>query len=106
MVVTSGGYQRFFESDGTTYHHILDPKTGFPAESGLTSVTIVSDDGTAADGLSTALFVMGKDAAIDFWRAHRELFDAVLVTSETEVLVTAGISDAYSSDRDFEVIAP
>ncbi|MEG0662634.1 MAG: FAD:protein FMN transferase [Anaerovoracaceae bacterium] len=56
-VITSGGYERFFVQEGKTYHHILEPKTGKPAENELVSVTIISEDGMLADGLSTALFV-------------------------------------------------
>ena len=60
-VITSGGYERYFEKNGKTYHHILDPATGKPANHGVISATIVSKDGTLADGLSTSLFIMGKD---------------------------------------------
>lgn len=95
-VITSGGYQRYFEMDGVRYHHILDPRTGSPSESGLASVTIVSKDGTLADGLSTALFVMGEEDALSFWRAHREDFDALLVTEDGRVIVTEGIADQVS----------
>lgn len=60
-VVTSGAYERFFEQDGKTYGHILDPATGFPAKSGLESVTIVSHNSMVADALSTSLFVLGME---------------------------------------------
>lgn len=93
--VTSGGYQRFFEADGVRYWHIIDPATGEPARSGLTSVTIVADSGTLCDGLSTALFVMGRDKALDYWRAHRN-FECILMDEEQNLWLTPGLSGAYT----------
>ena len=96
--VTSGGYQRFFEEDGVTYIHILDPETGCPVTEGdLISVTVVTEDGAAADALSTALFVMGKDAALAFCR-EQEGVELVLVTADNEVIVTPGLRDAFSGE--------
>lgn len=105
-VITSGGYQRFFEENGVTYHHIIDPRSGYPADSGLTSVTIVSDDGTLADGLSTSLFIMGHDAAIDYWRTHSEDFDFILVSDDGSVTISAGLEDCFTlaGDRALEVV--
>ena len=103
-VITSGGYERYFEQDGKTYHHIIDPKTGYPAENGLTSVTIVSADGTLADGLSTSLFIMGKEKAAEFWRAHSDEFDAILLSEDGILYVTEGIADDFSTDLNMEII--
>ena len=98
-VITSGGYERFFsDGSGRTYHHIMDMKTGYPADSGLVSVTIVSSDGAMADGLSTACYVMGEEKAISYWRQHKQEFDMILLTSDNRLLVTAGIADSFSSE--------
>ena len=103
-VITSGGYQRYFDKDGERYFHIIDLSDGFPARNGLTSVTIVSDDGTLADALSTSLFIMGPDKAAEYWKKNAEDFDAVLVEDDGTVLVTEGLKDSYFSDREFEII--
>ena len=104
-VITSGAYQRYFEEDGVTYHHILDPSTGYSANNGLISVTIVSEDGMLADGLSTAIYVMGLEEATAYYRQHNKEFDMVLMTDDGMVYITEGLADGFSSDLDYEVIS-
>lgn len=103
-VITSGGYERYFEKNGKTYHHILDPETGYPAESGLKSVTIVSDDGTLADALSTSLFVMGKEKALDYWCEHKNEFDTVLVENSGDITITGGLEKIFKSNFKFDTV--
>ena len=102
--ITSGGYERYFEKNGKKYHHIIDPKTGYPAENGLSSVTIVSKDGTLADGLSTSLFIMGRKKATTYWKKHTQAFDTVMVEDDGTIWVTEGIADVFSGDSGFKVI--
>lgn len=103
-VITSGGYERNFTKNGKTYHHILDPSNGYPANNGLTSVTIISSDGTLADALSTSLFVMGKDKAIDFYKKSNYNFDFILYTSDNKLIISDGVEDIFSSDLDIKVV--
>jgi thiamine biosynthesis lipoprotein len=95
-VSTSGGYtQSFTYSDGETYHHIIDPSTGYPAKTDLKSVTIVCSSGTNADCLSTAMFILGKKAALEYWRNYGG-FEMILVTSANQVLCTSGLTESFT----------
>ena len=94
VVVTSGGYERYFEQDGIIYHHILDTKTGFPSDSGLLSVTIISESSITADLLSTAAFVLGLEEGMPLVEKYSA--EAIFVTNDKKVYVTDGLSDSFS----------
>ena len=95
-VVTSGGYENYFDDEqGNIYWHILDPSTGYPADSGLQSVTIVGREGKMCDALSTALFVMGAQGAEQYWRENGG-FEMLLVTDSGEILITEGIAEDFT----------
>lgn len=103
-VITSGGYERFFEKDGVRYHHIIDPRTGYPADSGIISATIISKDGTLADGLSTSLFIMGKDQAEKYWRSNADKFDYILEDKDGKLYVTEGAADLLTTEAETEIV--
>lgn len=91
-VVTSGNYERYFEAGGKRYHHILDPNTGWPADNGLASVSIISRSSFACDILSTTLFVLGKEKSLEMKAALEEAlgvqFKAVFIGTDGEVYIT------------------
>ena len=78
FVSVSGDYERYFEAEGKRYHHIINPESGWPAENEICSSVVVAQDGALADALSTALFVMGKDNALEFCRGSSLSFEAML----------------------------
>ena len=95
-VVTSGSYERkFVAMNGRTYHHILNPATGYPVNNSLLSVTIICEDGTLADCLSTAMFVLGEGRALNYWRTYGG-FDMIMVTSDNRIICTAGLIERFT----------
>lgn len=89
VISTTGGYERYFEQDGKRYHHVLDPKTGYPAQTDLLSVTVIAKEGVLADCLSTSLFVGGKEVALK--NLNQADFDVIAVDQEKNVYVSEGI---------------
>ena len=87
-VVTSGTYQRYFEADGKLYHHILDPRTGYPCENTLTSVTIITNSSLTADAFSTTCFLLGYDESMKMI-SQMENVDAIFITNDNKIHYSA-----------------
>lgn len=105
-VITSGAYERYFTDGlGNKYGHIIDPKTGTSAESDLLSVTIIGDDGVLCDALSTSLFVLGLDNAVNYYKSHNN-FEAVFITKDNELYITEGIKDDITLLDNYSNISP
>ena len=105
-VSTSGDYERYFIMDGKRYHHILDPKTGYPSESGLISTTIITDSSIVADALSTSTFVLGLDKSLQLINSLKGV-DAVFITSDKKIYITPGIKNDFTFDdesKEFEYV--
>lgn len=97
-IVTSGIYERYFEADGKRYHHILNPKTGYPEDNNIASVSILSPSSAAADGLSTTVFLLGLENGLALVE-NIDGTDAVIVTTDRKVYVTSGIKNGKYSFR-------
>ena len=88
-VSTAGDYQRYFIKDGKRYHHIIDPATGYPSESGLISVSVIAPDGYIADGIDTAILILGLEKGIKLLESRG--IDGVLVDSQKRVFITKNL---------------
>lgn len=103
-IVTSGNYERYFMKDGKRFHHIIDPKTGYPSESKIISATIISDNSIDGDGLSTGIYILGVDKALNIIEAIRGV-DAILVTEDKKVYMTSGVKEIFMlTNEEFTLI--
>lgn len=91
-VVTSGNYERYFEENGTRFHHILDPATGYPATSGIVSATIIAASSLDCDALSTAVYVLGADEGLALIEFLPDT-EAILMMSNGKVRCSSGIEN-------------
>ncbi len=103
-IVTSGNYERYFEKDGKVYHHILDPDTGYPADTNLLSVSIISDNSFDADALSTSIYILGLEKGMKFIENTEEV-EVMFITNELEVYLSSGLRDKVEiTDEKFNLI--
>lgn len=101
FVSTSGNYEKYFVQDGKRYHHILDPKTGYPVENELVSVSIYCNNGMLSDILSTACFVLGKEESLKMLGKYNA--QAVFITEDKTVYVTEGLRGAFNLTADLGI---
>ncbi|WP_455796649.1 FAD:protein FMN transferase [Clostridium butyricum] len=102
-VVTSGAYERAFLYNGKMYHHIINPITGYPAETDLKSITVVCKDSVHADALSTPLFIMGKYKAYEFMKSKQ--ISGIMVTDDDKIIITKDLLKNFKLFKDYEVLA-
>lgn len=103
-IVTSGIYERYIEENGIKYHHILSPKTGYPYENEIAGITIVSDNSTDGDALSTSVFAMGVEEGMKFVNSIDGI-DAIFITKDNKVYITDGLKNIFTlSNSDFTLV--
>ncbi len=103
-IVTAGGYERYFKHEGKQYHHIIDPQTGYPAENGIKSVTIVCSNGIIADALATAIYVSGTDKASDILNEIKKQYSdiAAIIYTDENSIITYNIEKYEFTTYNFE----
>lgn len=97
-VISSGVYERFFTQDGVRYHHIINPKTGYPEQNNVMSVTIITDKGVDGDALSTTLFLMGLEKGLAFAEQDPS-FEAIFITNDAKIYSTKGATQLLNVDN-------
>lgn len=93
VIDASGVYERFFIQDNIRYHHILDPRTGYPSQNGLKSLTIMSPNATDADALSTGVFLMGLEEGMKYLESLPEDVEAFFISDDNKIYATSGIRE-------------
>ncbi|RCW40337.1 MULTISPECIES: FAD:protein FMN transferase [unclassified Halanaerobium] len=103
-IVTSGNYERYFEKNGNIYHHIIDPATGYPADSGLLSVSIISESSFDADALSTSVFILGLEKGMEFIKDQKNV-EVLFITEDLKVYLSPGLKGKVEiTGEEFELI--
>lgn len=98
-IVTSGGYERYSIKNDKLFHHILDPKTGYPSDSDVISITIVSDNSIDGDGLSTGIYIMGLEKGFKLIESLHGI-DGIFITKDKNIHLTSGIIDNFKVTND------
>lgn len=105
-LVTSGSYERFFEEDGKIYHHLFDPRTGWPAENDLISISLISETSLEGDALATAAFVLGLEKGMELIEEYSEVH-GIFITKDREIWLTSGLDQKIFKlleDDEYKVI--
>lgn len=93
-VVTSGIYEKYLEKDGKRYHHILEPKTGYPADNSIVGISIITDKSIDGDGLSTSVFLLGLDKGMELIESLDNV-EAIFITTDKKVYISKGLKDNF-----------
>ena len=100
-IITSGIYERYFEEDGIKYHHIFNPKTGYPADNDIMGISVIVKNSTEGDALSTSLFMLGSERALALVEKLKDT-EVIIITKEKKIILSSGIGNSFSlTNNDF-----
>jgi len=102
-IVTSGTYERFIEKDGVKYHHILNPKTGYPYDNNISGISIISEKSIDGDALSTSVFAMGVEEGLAFVESQPNI-EAIFVTTDKNIYLSSGMKNVFKlTNTEFKI---